>query len=203
MTGYRRSTQSTAPGTDIFVSITNNGIKPGPVLHNLIHPIETIPAQGLQDSPPQANITFNRNNTNKSLTREKFLHAATFIHIDKITRPARFSIKKEAFCEFAEQFSTNDVVQIDTKRITDDTHRFYGKVRATRLDTAHIGPFHVTTVGKFLNRHTSFFSQFSDSRRDIRYFLLIANTHFKNSDKKFCHANFIIYICTVRIIYDT
>lgn len=202
MTGYRRSTQSTAPGTDTFVSIPNNGIKPAPVLHNIIYPIETIPAQRLQGSSPQANNTFNRNNTNESLTR-KILTCGHLYSYRQNYPPGPILNKKEAFCEFAEQFSTNDVVQIDTKRITDDTHRFHSKVRATRLDTAHIGPFHVTTVGKFLNRHTSFFSQFSDSRRDIRYFLLIANTHFKNSDKKFCHANFIIYICTVRIIYDT
>lgn len=96
----------------------------------------------------------------------------------------------------------NYIAQAHTQRITNDTHRFDRKVRTSRFDTAQIGSFHVATVCKFLYRQTSLLPQLSDPGGDIGYFLLINNSHFKNLDKNFV-VQIFIYICTMRIIYDT
>ena len=94
----------------------------------------------------------------------------------------------------------NYIAQAHTQRITNDTHRFDRKVRASRFDTAQIGSFHVATVCEFLYRQTSLPPQLSDPRGDIGYLLLINNSHFKNLDKNFV-VQIFIYIFAPCVSY--
>ena len=151
------------------------------------HPFQTASAstrQTIKSSVFNKPLNYHRKDTNFKETAQK-----------SIQRTIRRNIYKYRYIVL-----TYYIAHINTQRITDAANGFYGKISPPRLDAAQVGSFHVTPVSQLLYSQLAFLPQLLDPRRDIKDFILIVHSHFKNLDKNFA-VQIFIYIFAPCVSY--
>ena len=89
------------------------------------------------------------------------------------------------------------------QRVADKAYRFQRKIRPSRLDAAEVRTLDVASVRHLLHGQPFAAPYILDSFRNVVDLNLIIYHLSKKIVKRFCNAKFCLYICTMRIIYDT